>query len=154
MVERGLDFSHMRDYLRRTLSGQLPFFSLAPQSAVGQLVARGAPRLTEAASDARRELERELKITCEGFIMAATKLAVEPMLSFVTKVTAARVAGGGAPPKPLREQVRARVGCVCVGVVCLWRARWGVGWGSEAGSGWGVFGFRSLPFGKRTAAVC
>ena len=38
---------------------------------------------------------------------AVTKLTVEPMLSFITKVTAVKVAGGGsADTKSLRDQVR------------------------------------------------
>ena len=52
--------------------------------------------------DSKKELERALKAGCEAFIMGATKLAVDDMLSFITKVTAVRVA---ASPKPLREQV-------------------------------------------------
>ena len=48
-----------------------------------------------------------LRATCEAFIMAVTKLAVEPMLSFITKVTAVKVAASSAGRgKPLREQVR------------------------------------------------
>ncbi|XBI09984.1 hypothetical protein VPH35_137396 [Triticum aestivum] len=38
------------------------------------------------------ELEKGLKSTCEEFIMSITKLVVDPMLSFVTKVTAVKVA--------------------------------------------------------------
>lgn len=34
-----------------------------------------------------QELEKSLKATCEEFIMAVTKLVVDPMLSFVTKVS-------------------------------------------------------------------
>jgi hypothetical protein len=52
--------------------------------------------------DSKKELERALKAGCEAFIMGATKLAVDDMLSFITKVTAVRVA---ASSKPLREQV-------------------------------------------------
>jgi hypothetical protein len=107
VTERGLDFSHTRDYLRRTLSGQLPLFSLGSESVARQLVAAGGPRLAESQLDAKKELERRLKATCEGFIMHATKLAVEPLLSFLTKVTAVRVAGApaaGTPQRPLREQ--------------------------------------------------
>lgn len=33
-----------------------------------------------------QELEKSLKATCEEFIMSITKLVVDPMLSFVTKV--------------------------------------------------------------------
>ncbi|RWW37672.1 hypothetical protein BHE74_00057181 [Ensete ventricosum] len=32
-----------------------------------------------------KELEKSLKTTCEEFIMATTKLVVDPMLSFVAK---------------------------------------------------------------------
>eukprot|EP00887_Chlorella_sp_A99_P004229 scaffold15.g4229.t1 len=82
---------------------------LRGDNAVVQLLGgKGAPRLLESQADAKRELERTLKATCEAFIMHVTKLSVEPMLSFITKVTAVRVAagGGGDGPetKPLREQ--------------------------------------------------
>jgi hypothetical protein len=36
--------------------------------------------------DSKKELEKQLKTVCESFIMALTKVAVEPMLSFITKV--------------------------------------------------------------------
>ena len=68
--------------------------------------------------DSKKELEKLLKVTCEVFIMSVTKATVEPMLSFITKVTAVRarsrpitqnVAGAQPPrPKPLREQVDCR----------------------------------------------
>ncbi len=54
-----------------------------------------------------QDLERQLKATCEAFIMHVTKLVVEPMLSFITKVTAVKVTQQGAEAaRPLREQVR------------------------------------------------
>lgn len=58
--------------------------------------------------DSKKELEKRLKAVCESFIMAATKVAVDPMLSFLTKVTAVRVAAQANPAAalPLREQVR------------------------------------------------
>ncbi len=73
--------------------------------------------------DSKKELEKLLKATCEAFIMAATKLAVEPMLSFITKVTAVRVAAsapGAAAGRPLREQARAgaRRRALCVWQAC------------------------------------
>ncbi|KAL4857660.1 Conserved oligomeric Golgi complex subunit 3 [Chlorella vulgaris] len=106
VVERDLDFTHMRDYLRRTLSGQLPLFSLRADSAMGQLLGKGVPRIAESQVDSKKELERALKSTCESYIMHVTKLTVEPLLSFITKVTAARVAAQqtGGTAKPLREQ--------------------------------------------------
>ncbi|KAK0571194.1 hypothetical protein LWI29_012311 [Acer saccharum] len=38
-----------------------------------------------------QEPEKSLKATCEEFIMAVTMLIVDPMLSFVTKVTTVKV---------------------------------------------------------------
>ena len=66
--------------------------------------------------DSKKELEKLLKVTCEAFIMSVTKASVEPLLSFITKVTAVRArskhvtqnrVAGPQPPKavPLREQV-------------------------------------------------
>ncbi len=66
--------------------------------------------------DSKKELEKLLKVTCEAFIMSVTKASVEPLLSFITKVTAVRArskhitqnkVSGPQPPKakPLREQV-------------------------------------------------
>lgn len=65
--------------------------------------------------DSKKELEKLLKATCEVFIMAVTKLTVEPMLSFITKVTAVRVASSLNPGRRLREQVslRAYHHCTC-----------------------------------------
>ncbi len=104
VVERGLDFSHVKDYLRRTLSGQLPLFSFSSNNAVLQLVSRGGPRLSENQLDAKKDLERQLKANCEAFIMAVTKMTVDPALTFLTKVTAIQVAlGDGPDQKPLRE---------------------------------------------------
>ena len=38
-----------------------------------------------------QELEKSLKATCEEFIMSITKLVVDPMLSFVTKVATSSI---------------------------------------------------------------
>jgi len=51
--------------------------------------------------DSKKELERALKAGCEAFIMGVTRLTVDDMLSFITKVTAVKVS---ASSKPLREQ--------------------------------------------------
>ena len=47
MTEKDLDFSHMRDHMRRILAGQSRLFSLGPDNAVVQLVSRGGPRVLE-----------------------------------------------------------------------------------------------------------
>ena len=90
--ETELDFSHMRDHMRRILRGESSLFALGSSNAVFQLIGSARPRLSKMHLDSKRELEKRLKTCCESYIMGVTKLTVEPMLSFITKVTATKVA--------------------------------------------------------------
>ncbi len=90
--ETELDFSHMRDHLRRILRGESSLFALGASNAVFQLIGNARPRISKTHFDSKRELEKKLKVACESYIMGVTKLSVEPMLSFITKVTTTRVA--------------------------------------------------------------
>ena len=96
-VEKTLDFSNIQDHMRRIFTGEASIFSFSSQTAL--------PRIRERNRDSRKDLEKELKASCEGLIMAITKQTVEPMLSFITKVTAVKVAASaGATSRPIREQ--------------------------------------------------
>ncbi|GAX72672.1 hypothetical protein CEUSTIGMA_g128.t1 [Chlamydomonas eustigma] len=101
-----LDFSHMRDHMRRILSGEVSLFALSSSNAVVKMLGTGGPRVLHYRVDSKKELEKQLKGVCEAVIMAMTKVAVEPMLGFITKVTAVRVAAAANPAtaKPIREQ--------------------------------------------------
>jgi hypothetical protein len=106
VTERALEFSSMRVTLRRILSGESPLFSLTADNGLLALAARGAPRTVEARHDGRKDLEAALKAACESFILSVTKTAVEPLLGFLAKSTAARGAAGACR---LREQAFASV---------------------------------------------
>ncbi|UPR01228.1 Sec34 domain-containing protein [Chloropicon primus] len=90
--ETELDFSHMRDHMRRILRGESSLFALGSSNAVFQLLGNARPRINKMRLDSKKELEKRLKTCCESYIMGVTKLSVDPMLSFITKVTATRVA--------------------------------------------------------------
>ena len=47
VTEKDLDFSHMRDHLRRILAGQASLFALSSENAMVQFMSRGAPRILE-----------------------------------------------------------------------------------------------------------
>lgn len=102
-----LDFTHLLEHLRKILRGQASMFDLTSRSALARVF---SPRVLENQVDAKHELEKNLKATCEQFIMYVTKIAVEPMLSFITKVTAIRVAtsniakGGPGEVRVLKQQ--------------------------------------------------
>lgn len=104
VTEYDLDFSHMRDHLRRIMAGKASLFTFSSSNAMVQLVSRGGPRILQNQVDSKKELEKQVKASCEAFIMAVTKLTVEPMLSFITKVTAVKVATSHSSSKRLREQ--------------------------------------------------
>lgn len=58
-------------------------------------LSRAHPCCAPPLAAAPQELERALKGTCEAFIMAATKLTVEPLLSFITKASSSWVGWDG-----------------------------------------------------------
>lgn len=92
VADRDLDFSHMRGQLQRLLAGEVPLFRSAQTPAMFQM-AQGSLRVQEHHVDGKKELEKALKGACEGFIMAVTTAAVEPLLSFLTKVNTVLAAG-------------------------------------------------------------
>ncbi|KAI5415358.1 conserved oligomeric Golgi complex subunit 3 [Lathyrus oleraceus] len=110
VTQKELDFSHLLDHLRRLLRGQASLFDWSRSTSLARTL---SPRVLENQIDTKKELEKSLKVTCEEFIMSVTKLVVDPLLSFVTKVTAVKVAlstGGqnqkleSAMAKPLKDQ--------------------------------------------------
>ncbi|KAI3783784.1 hypothetical protein L1987_42870 [Smallanthus sonchifolius] len=110
VTHKELDFSHLLEHLRRILRGQTSLFEWSRSTSLARTF---SPRVLESQIDAKKELEKNLKATCEEFIMSVTKSVVDPMLSFVTKVTAVKVAlSSGAQNqklesamgKPLKDQ--------------------------------------------------
>ncbi|XP_072997386.1 conserved oligomeric Golgi complex subunit 3 [Typha latifolia] len=89
VTHKELDFSHLLEHLRRILRGQASLFDWSRSTSIARTL---SPRILESQIDAKKELEKSLKTTCEELIMSITKLVVDPMLSFVTKVTAVKVA--------------------------------------------------------------
>ncbi|KAM1201977.1 hypothetical protein ACFX2J_017986 [Malus domestica] len=87
VTHKELDFSHLLEHLRRILRGQA---SLSDWSRSTSLARTLSPRVLESQIDAKKDLEKSLKTTGEEFIMSVTKLVVDPMLSFITKVTAVK----------------------------------------------------------------
>jgi hypothetical protein len=83
VTHKELDFSHLLEHLRRILRGQASLFDWSRSTSLARTL---SPRVLESQIDAKKELEKCLKTTCEEFIMSVTKLVVDPMLSFVTKV--------------------------------------------------------------------
>ncbi|KAI3871200.1 hypothetical protein MKW98_015100, partial [Papaver atlanticum] len=99
VTHKELDFSHLLENVRRLLRGQASLFDWTRSTSLARTL---SPRVLESQLDAKKDLERNLKTTCEEFIMLVTKLVVDPMLSFVTKVTAVKgaLSSGSQDRKP------------------------------------------------------
>mmetsp|Transcript_14250 Transcript_14250/g.24903 ORF Transcript_14250/g.24903 Transcript_14250/m.24903 type:complete len:1260 (-) Transcript_14250:140-3919(-) len=67
---------------------------LSLSSSLSSTLGASTPRVVTYRTDSRRDLDRKLKATCESLIMGLTRTVVEPMLTFITKVTAYKVGGG------------------------------------------------------------
>ncbi|CAN6680675.1 unnamed protein product [Malus baccata var. baccata] len=104
VTHKELDFSHLLEHLRRILRGQA---SLSDWSRSTSLARTLSPRVLESQIDAKKDLEKSLKTTGEEFIMSVTKLVVDPMLSFITKVTAVKGSqnqkGDSVMAKPIKD---------------------------------------------------
>jgi len=85
MSMRDLDLAHMRGEVHRMFSGETNIFS-SPQ---GQNVFP-VPRVIKSNLDSRKRLDQYVRIACETYIMFFTRQIVDPMLAFLTKVTALR----------------------------------------------------------------
>ncbi|BFG39531.1 conserved oligomeric Golgi complex subunit 3 isoform X1 [Prunus yedoensis var. nudiflora] len=105
VTHKELDFSHLLEHLRRILRGQASLFDWSRSTSLARTL---SPRVLESQIDAKKELEKSLKTTCEEFIMSVTKLVVDPMLSFVTKVTAVKVAMSSGSQNQKAESVLAK----------------------------------------------
>ncbi|XP_016651945.1 PREDICTED: conserved oligomeric Golgi complex subunit 3 isoform X2 [Prunus mume] len=105
VTHKELDFSHLLEHLRRILRGQASLFDWSRSTSLARTL---SPRVLESQIDAKKELEKSLKTTCEEFIMSVTKLVVDPMLSFVTKVTAVKVAMSSGSQNQKAESVMAK----------------------------------------------
>ncbi|KAI4376470.1 hypothetical protein MLD38_014227 [Melastoma candidum] len=66
VTHKELDFSHLLDHLRRILRGQTSLFDWSRSTLLARTL---SPRVLESQIDAKKELEKSLKATCEEFIM-------------------------------------------------------------------------------------
>ncbi|CAG8514323.1 7608_t:CDS:10 [Paraglomus brasilianum] len=98
--EKGLDFSQMTDALNAIMRNK--YSILSPNTLFG-LAQKGIPKVVENRTDSKQEVDQGLKHVCEEFIMESAKAAVEPLSSFLVKVSAFRLRND---LKPLHQQTR------------------------------------------------
>ncbi|EFC50117.1 predicted protein [Naegleria gruberi] len=77
-----LDFSHLYEGISRFLKGQASF---SVTSLIFDLLSQTRPRLVVNSTDSKRDLEKQLKLACENFILNTVKHVADSCMNFIKK---------------------------------------------------------------------
>ncbi|KAM5181537.1 conserved oligomeric Golgi complex subunit 3 isoform 2-T2 [Mantella aurantiaca] len=105
--EISLDLKKTRDAAFKILHPKtVPrFFRLNSNNAILEFLLQGTPEIKEHYIDSKKDVDRHLKAACEQFIQQQSKIFVEPLEDFITKVTALKtMANQGGPKYSLSQQ--------------------------------------------------
>nr|XP_006009291.1 PREDICTED: conserved oligomeric Golgi complex subunit 3 isoform X1 [Latimeria chalumnae] len=105
--EISLDLRKTRDAAFKMLNPKaVPrFFRLNSNNALLEFLLEGTPEIKEHYIDSKKDVDRHLKSACEQFIQQQTKLFVEQLEEFMTKVkTLKTMASQGGPKYSLSQQ--------------------------------------------------
>ncbi|XP_072033720.1 conserved oligomeric Golgi complex subunit 3-like isoform X2 [Amphiura filiformis] len=83
--EMALDFSSMKVAAFSLLSKKTRMFSLNSNNAFLEFLFEGAPQVTEHYLDSKKDVDQQLKKTCENFIKHVSKLLVLELVAFIEK---------------------------------------------------------------------
>lgn len=86
--EVNLDFTPTALAFSEFLARRGTLFQLNKSNALVGLVQHGIPAVQEQELNSKKDLENELKRSCEQFIVSTTRAVVEPLLSFLQKADA------------------------------------------------------------------
>ncbi|RIA80198.1 Sec34-like family-domain-containing protein [Glomus cerebriforme] len=96
--EKDLDFSEITTALSEILQNK--YSILSPNTLLG-LAQKGIPKIVENRVDSKQEVDKELKRICEEFITESVQAAIEPLSSFILKVSAFKIRSN---LKPIHQQ--------------------------------------------------
>ena len=90
-TQRTLDFSSVFDAVHELWAGSTTNLSQGLTGSLMNMVQTGMPKLVEQRMDSRKQLNLDLKKVCEELIVFMANAVVEPLSTFLLKVSAFRV---------------------------------------------------------------
>lgn len=104
--ETSLDFTTTRNAAMGLLNKKRRLFSLGSNNAVLEFLLEGAPLVTEYYVDSKKDVDNQLKKTCEGFIKHCTHVMTLELTTFLSKAEVVKNIGedGDSPKVSLRTQ--------------------------------------------------
>ncbi|XP_059479995.1 conserved oligomeric Golgi complex subunit 3 isoform X2 [Neocloeon triangulifer] len=105
--ETSLDFSQVRSAAGLFTSNKGRIFTFGSTNALLELILAGSkPQVKENVRDSRKEVDRQLKMSCEALITHATSHLAQPILGILNKVREYQEAGGAASDLHKQEWAR------------------------------------------------
>lgn len=83
MKETSLDFSKVKTAAYEMLQKRKQLFSLGTNNALLEFLLEGTLQVKEHLLDSRKDVDKQLKTSCEHFIKDITKLLVGPIITFI-----------------------------------------------------------------------
>ncbi|VDH94289.1 conserved oligomeric Golgi complex subunit 3 [Mytilus galloprovincialis] len=83
--ETSLDFSKFKDAAYGLMHSKSKLFQFNSNNAVLQFILEGTPQVTEYFVDSKRDVDQELKKTCEEYIHYVTELFISPLQMFLSR---------------------------------------------------------------------
>lgn len=84
--EMSLDFSKMKTAAFSLLHKRKQLFALNANNALLEFLLEGTPQVKEQLLDSRKEVDKQLKHSCEKFIKHCTDMFISPIAPFIEKV--------------------------------------------------------------------
>ncbi|KAM8975629.1 conserved oligomeric Golgi complex subunit 3 isoform 2-T2 [Pelodytes ibericus] len=99
--EISLDLKRTRDAAFKILHPRtVPnFFRLNSNNAILEFLLQGTPEIKEHYIDSKKDVDRHLKAACEQFIQQQSKIFVDPLEDFMTKVNSLKIMASQGGPK-------------------------------------------------------
>jgi len=85
--ETSLDFSHVKVAALVLLQKKKQLFSLNSNNSLLEFIVDGTPQVKECFLDSKKEVDRQLKCTCELFISHCTQILIGPLNDFIRKAS-------------------------------------------------------------------
>lgn len=104
--ETSLDFTSTKHAAMDLFNKKARLFSLGSNNAVLEFLLEGAPQVTEYYVDSKKDVDNQLKKTCEGFIRHCTHVMTLELTTFLSKAEVVKNIGqeGEGPKLSLRSQ--------------------------------------------------
>ncbi|EFA80151.1 oligomeric Golgi complex component [Heterostelium album PN500] len=87
IIEKIVDFPNLKHALS-TMYNYGSLFALSTNNPIYNVIASAAnPRVTNTSIDSKKDLEKELKLVIESFILSTSNYTIDPLLTILTKIS-------------------------------------------------------------------